>query len=62
MIPMRARFRSATDGMRWPDTLLADLNVRLRHRQCGRAIVFAYQQPAHVTVTELALRPLNQPE
>jgi NADP-dependent 3-hydroxy acid dehydrogenase YdfG len=28
----------------------------------ARAIVFAYQQPPHVTVTELALRPLNQPE
>jgi clavulanate-9-aldehyde reductase len=28
----------------------------------ARAVVFAYQQPPHVVVNELALRPLNQPE
>jgi len=28
----------------------------------ARAIVFAYQQPPHVVIHELALRPLNQPE
>lgn len=34
----------------------------LQPEDVARAIVFAFQQPAHVTVTELALRPLNQPE
>jgi NADP-dependent 3-hydroxy acid dehydrogenase YdfG len=34
----------------------------LRPADVARAVVFAYQQPPHVTVTELALRPLNQPE
>ena len=28
----------------------------------ARAVVFAYQQPQHVVITELGLRPLNQPE
>jgi clavulanate-9-aldehyde reducatase len=28
----------------------------------ARAVVFAYQQPPHVLINELALRPLNQPE
>jgi clavulanate-9-aldehyde reducatase len=28
----------------------------------ARAVVFAYQQPSHVVINELALRPLNQPE
>jgi NADP-dependent 3-hydroxy acid dehydrogenase YdfG len=28
----------------------------------ARAVVFAYQQPQHVVITELALRPLNQPD
>jgi clavulanate-9-aldehyde reductase len=28
----------------------------------ARAVVFAYQQPPHVVINELALRPLNQPE
>jgi len=25
-------------------------------------VVFAYQQPPHVVITEVALRPLNQPD
>jgi NADP-dependent 3-hydroxy acid dehydrogenase YdfG len=28
----------------------------------ARAVVYAYQQPPHVDITELALRPTNQPE
>jgi NADP-dependent 3-hydroxy acid dehydrogenase YdfG len=28
----------------------------------ARAVLFAYQQPAHVVINELALRPLNQPD
>ena len=28
----------------------------------ARAVVFAYQQPEHVVITELGLRPLNQPD
>jgi NADP-dependent 3-hydroxy acid dehydrogenase YdfG len=28
----------------------------------ARAVVYAYQQPPHVLITEIALRPLNQPE
>jgi len=34
----------------------------LQPEDVARAIVYAYQQPAHVTVTEVALRPRNQPE
>jgi NADP-dependent 3-hydroxy acid dehydrogenase YdfG len=34
----------------------------LRPEDIARAIVFAYEQPAHVVIHELALRPLNQPE
>lgn len=28
----------------------------------ARAVVYAYEQPPHVLITEIALRPLNQPE
>jgi len=28
----------------------------------ARAVIFAYQQPPHVVINELALRPLNQPD
>lgn len=28
----------------------------------ARAVLFAYQQPAHVVINELALRPLDQPD
>jgi NADP-dependent 3-hydroxy acid dehydrogenase YdfG len=34
----------------------------LQPEDVARAIVYAYQQPPHVTVTEVALRPRNQPE
>jgi NADP-dependent 3-hydroxy acid dehydrogenase YdfG len=34
----------------------------LRPDDVARAIIFAYQQPPHVVIHELALRPLNQPE
>ncbi|HEY3061840.1 MAG TPA: SDR family oxidoreductase [Chloroflexota bacterium] len=34
----------------------------LRADDVARAVVFAYQQPEHVVITELALRPLNQPD
>jgi NADP-dependent 3-hydroxy acid dehydrogenase YdfG len=34
----------------------------LRPEDVARAVIFAYQQPAHVVIHELALRPLNQPE
>jgi NADP-dependent 3-hydroxy acid dehydrogenase YdfG len=27
----------------------------------ARAVVYAYQQPPHVVINEIALRPLNQP-
>ncbi len=34
----------------------------LQPADVARAVVFAYQQPPHVVITELALRPLNQPD
>jgi len=34
----------------------------LQAEDVARAIIFAYQQPPHVVIHELALRPLNQPE
>ena len=34
----------------------------LRPEDVARAVIFAYQQPPHVVINELALRPLNQPE
>jgi NADP-dependent 3-hydroxy acid dehydrogenase YdfG len=34
----------------------------LQVEDIARAVIFAYQQPSHVVVTELALRPRNQPE
>ncbi len=34
----------------------------LQPEDVARAVVFAYQQPPHVVITELALRPLNQPD
>jgi NADP-dependent 3-hydroxy acid dehydrogenase YdfG len=34
----------------------------LQPEDVARAVVFAYQQPRHVVINELALRPLNQPD
>jgi NADP-dependent 3-hydroxy acid dehydrogenase YdfG len=34
----------------------------LQPEDVARAVLFAYQQPPHVVINELALRPLNQPE
>lgn len=34
----------------------------LRPEDVARAVIFAYQQPPHVLINELALRPANQPE
>jgi NADP-dependent 3-hydroxy acid dehydrogenase YdfG len=34
----------------------------LRPEDVARAVVWAYQQPEHVVVTEIGLRPLNQPD
>ena len=34
----------------------------LQSDDVARAVVFTYQQPPHVLITEVALRPLNQPE
>ena len=34
----------------------------LRAEDVARAVVWAYQQPERVVITELGLRPLNQPE
>jgi NADP-dependent 3-hydroxy acid dehydrogenase YdfG len=34
----------------------------LQPEDVARAVMFAYQQPPHVVINELALRPLNQPD
>ncbi len=34
----------------------------LRPEDVARAVLFAYQQPPHVVINEIALRPLTQPE